>query len=496
MTVKIDLKTDTGESLNGFYDEPDDIIEEDREVKEADKMGFSPYEGGETFYYFIKHLALPGIVVLLLPLLFIFGIFENSFIGILGYFFSFIAAILLLSVGREFLRGFRYKIKKGVIYLPGPYVFRRQADEYTTSINDITEPIYKIGFVGDIMKMNDYNLRFHPDVKKFFEDTHMIIGNLEGVFSEKCPILKQAHTEKILEELEEIFPKEKKEKKWLLSLSNNHSEDFSSKMFDETLRTIQKNPIFDVYGRKDVSSIHTDNNDLLISCATQWSNQKTWHYTFKYNKPIAKNKKNTGDDDYIFSFLQNYRFNILYPHWGFENEKYVRTRFQDDAKALLTGIEKEPKWLKKFYSKKRKVYANQEYKWDLIFAHHPHVLQPIMKVRDDIKIGNKSIPYCKLVVFSAGNFTSGANIIRKKKHISGIIMKCEIGPLEGYNRKLAIGKMEWRRTKNFKTRIEDERAKLVCIDNEKYRTYNKPFLLNGLFFFIVFLAIYLINLFF
>ena len=75
-------------------------------------------------------------------------------------------------------------------------------------------------------------------------------------------------------------------------------------------------------------------------------------------------------------------------------------------------------------------------------------------------------------------------------------MKCEIGPLEGYNRKLAIGKMEWRRTKNFKTRIEDERAKLVCIDNEKYRTYNKPLLVSGLFFFIIFLAIYLINLFF
>ena len=174
----------------------------------------------------------------------------------------------------------------------------------------------------------------------------------------------------------------------------------------------------------------------------------------------------------------------------------MRTRFQDDAKALLTGILKKPKALKKLYYKKRKLYIHPKYKWDLIFAHHPHVLQPIMKVRDDIKISKtRTVPYCKLVVFSAGNFTSGANIIRKKKHISGIIMKCEIGPLEGYNRKFAIGKMEWRRTKNFKTRIEDERAKLVCIDNEKYRTYNKPFLVYGLFLFIVFLAIYLFNLF-
>ncbi|GAG76548.1 unnamed protein product, partial [marine sediment metagenome] len=281
-----------------------------------------------------------------------------------------------------------------------------------------------------IMKMNKFDLKFHPDVIKFFEDTDVIIGNLEGVISETCPTFKQAHEVKILKKLKELLPDEKK---WLLCLSNNHSEDFSSVIYDQTLQTIQEHPKFDVFGRKKVSSIHNDKNDILISCATQWSNQKTWNYTFRYNKPIKDNNENNDtddiNDDHIFSFLQNYKFNILLPHWGFENEKYVRTRFQDDAKALLTGILKKPKALKKLYYKKRKFNFHPKYKWDLIFAHHPHVLQPIMKVRDDIKISNtKTVPYSKLVVFSAGNFTSGANIIRKKKHISGIIMKCEIGP--------------------------------------------------------------------
>ena len=75
-------------------------------------------------------------------------------------------------------------------------------------------------------------------------------------------------------------------------------------------------------------------------------------------------------------------------------------------------------------------------------------------------------------------------------------MKCEIGPLKECKEKLAIGKMEWRRTKNLKTRIDKKPVKRVCIDNEKYLTYNKPFLVNGLLFFIVFLAVYLINLYF
>lgn len=460
----------------------------------AEKWGISPYELEETIYYFGKHLALPGIAGVLIPLMIIFGIFDNTLIETLSYVVYIISAILLLSVGREYIRGLKYKIKEGVIYLPGPYYFRREAENYTPNINKITETKYRIGFVGDVMKMNDFNLEFHPDVKKFFEDTDLIIGNLEGVISKSCPRLKQAHNAEILDQLDSLLSDKTK---WLLCLSNNHGEDFSNTLFNQTIQTIQKNPDFDVFGRKDVSFIHNQAKDLYIACATLWSNQKTWNYTFKYTNPNIDLESYINDTKYPFLLIQNKNFNILLPHWGFENEKYVRTRFQKDAKALLTGKLPKYRGLKKIYKKRllKGIFAHPNHKWDLIFAHHPHVLQPIMMVPDEYKSSEgESIPLNKVVVFSAGNFTSGANIIRKKKHISGIIMKCDIGPLEGCKEKLAIGKMEWRRTTNQKTRVSKEKAKLVCIDNEKYRTYNKPFLVNGLLFFIIFLAVYLINL--
>jgi len=490
------IQNSDGKSLEEYYSSPEgETGGKDRVIK-AEKWGISPYEIEETIYYFGKHLALPGIAGVLIPLTIIFGIFENSFIAILSYIIYALAAILLLSVGRELARGWRYKIKEGVIYLPGPYYFKRKAEDYTPSINEITETKYKIGFVGDIMKMNKFDLEFHPDIKIFFKETDLIIGNLEGIiFNEHCPMLKQAHQEDILEKLESLLGDNTK---WLLCLSNNHGEDFSNTLFNKTIHTIQNNSNFDVFGRDDVSFVCNENKDITITCATQWSNQKTWNYTFKYNNTdINDNEDNYSN--YQFRPIQNKKFNILLPHWGFENEKYVRTRFQKDAKALLTGKSPNYKGLQKIYKKrfKRGIFSHPNHKWDLIFAHHPHVLQPIMIVPDPIKVNEeKFIPNNKLVVFSAGNFTSGANIIREKKHISGIIMKCEIGPLKGYESKLAIGKMEWRRTKNYKTRVGDVRTKRVGVDNEKYRTYNKPFLINGMIFFIVFLAVYLINLYF
>ncbi|GAH38405.1 unnamed protein product, partial [marine sediment metagenome] len=195
-------------------------------------------------------------------------------------------------------------------------------------INEITCVKYRIGFVGDIMKMNKFNLNFHPDIKYFFKGMDLIVGNLEGViFNKTCPTLKQAHPEIILSRLEQILSDDTK---WLLCLSNNHSEDFSNWQFNESLHLIQNCPKFDVFGRRDVSSVVNNDNDVTISCATQWSNQKTWDYTPQYDNP--------DNDTKIFlqNLLQNNNFNIFYPHWGFENEKYVRSRYQKNTKALLT----------------------------------------------------------------------------------------------------------------------------------------------------------------
>jgi len=495
------LQTSNGVLLDTYYRSKEGECGSNKTVIKAQKLGISPYDGDETLYYLFKHLALPGIAVGLLILLMIFfRIFNNFFIDSVSYILLILAAIFLISVGRELIRGWKYKIKKGVIYLPGPYVINREAAIFTHHINEITKTEYKLGFVGDIMMLKKFDLTFHPDIKVFFNDVDLIIGNLEGIVTDQsCPITKQAHPRSILTQLESLLSGNTK---WLLCLSNNHSEDFSNIQFNHSLHRIQRRSKFDVFGREDVSFIHNKNNDINIFSATQWSNQKTWNYTLKYDKSnINPNSESNirpnikPDIKPKSDHFDNNKFNILIPHWGFENEKYVRTRFQSDAKALLTGNPQRYSRIQKYIRKKfkRVIKPDPEQKWDIIFAHHPHVLQPIMKVPDIIKDDNgKDIKYNKLAVFSAGNFTSGVNIIRQKKHISGIIMKCYIGPLKGHEEKLVIGKMEWRRTKNYKIRVGNTRTKRVCVDSEKYRTYNKTFLITGMSYFILFLTVYFI----
>ncbi len=469
------LQTPAGIPLDIYYKTPPGINLEDQPLIEGEKLGLSPYTCGETFYYFGKHLALPGMALGIILLTLGFNEFDTILVGTISNILFFIAAAFLLSVLREFIRGFKYKIKKGALYLPGPYVFKRKAEDYAPRINKIKSVKVKIGFVGDIMKMNKFGLKFHPDIKHFFKDVDLIVGNLEGIIlDQNPPILKQAHSEIILSRLERLLSGDAK---WLLCLSNNHSEDFSNVQFNECLHLIQNCSKFDVFGRKDMPCVINVKKRIAISCSTQWSNQKTWDYTSNY------------DDNH--DFLQDNSFNILYLHWGFENEKYVRTRYQKNTEALLTGESPDYKGFQRLY--KNNLSLNTAQNWDFIFAHHPHVLQPIMKVQHKITINKRSIPYNKLTVFSAGNFTSGANVIRKKKHISGIIMKCEIGPLSGYPEKLAIGNMEWRRTINHKKRIGKELLKLVCIDNEKYRTFNKPLFIYGGLFLIVYILSFLIN---
>ncbi|MFW9952159.1 MAG: hypothetical protein ACFFKA_18715, partial [Candidatus Thorarchaeota archaeon] len=51
-------------------------------------------------------------------------------------------------------------------------------------------------------------------------------------------------------------------------------------------------------------------------------------------------------------------------------------------------------------------------KWNLIFGHHSHVPQAVIKSGDG------------LIAFSGGNFTSPK---RWRYHKSGLILRCEIG---------------------------------------------------------------------
>lgn len=492
------FETENGDPLNEYYGSQQGLC--GGNVKStAQNSGFSPYEGDETAYYFAKHIALPGIAIVLFVIMLLLRMFNNFLGDIFQYILLALGVLFFLSVGREFVRGLKYKIKQDVIYEPGPYVFNREAASYTHILNNIVETRYKIGFVGDIMKMNKFDLEFHPDIKAFFDGVHVIVGNLEGIVSNlSCPTLKQSHPRSILTQLENLLSGNTK---WLLCLSNNHSEDFSSVQFNRSLHRIQRRDKFDAFGRDDVSFIHNNTNDIHFFSLTEWSNQKTWDYTLKYDNTNPTPFSNLNR---VTNLIENNNFNILLPHWGYENEKYVRSRFQSDAKALLTGKDQNySKFQNKIRNKRNRIILpNTAHHWDLIFAHHPHVLQPLITVMDKIvddqgkpifDANRNVIPFKKLAIFSAGNFTSGANIIRKKKHISGVILKCEIGPLEDYEDKLVIGKMEWRRTKNHKVRVGNVKTKRVCVDCEKYRTYNRPVFIFGFVYIFLYVAMVLIN---
>ncbi len=440
----------------------------------------TPYNFHETLFWFSKHIALPGIATLILPIAMILRIFNNPIIVGINYILYIIAISLIASFIREVIRFYKYKIKEknGLIDVKIPYNLNNEAALFTHPLNEISRTKFTIGFVGDIMMMKKFKLKFHQGVINFFSDVDLVVGNLEGIISkDKPPLTKQSHDYIILTRLQKMLTGCTR---MLLCLTNNHSADFGNKPFNKSLHRIQNRRRFDTFGRSDISNIVIQKKNINISCATEWSNQKKWNFMSNY--------EDINDRIGIRPTHLANHFNILYPHWGFENEKYVRKRIQLDAKALLTGLEQKYSLYQNFTREllAERIQPDPDKKWDLIFGHHPHVRQPIMEVEDTfINNSGVKIPYKKLVVFSGGNFTSGADIIRHKKHNRGIIMKCEIGPLKGYRDKLVAGNVEWRNTINLKSKkiktIKGKkfRTKTVSIDRKPYRTYSLRSLIIG-----------------
>lgn len=54
------LQTSNGVSLDAYYRSQQGLCGGNVNST-AQKVGFTPYEGDETVYYFCKHIALPGI---------------------------------------------------------------------------------------------------------------------------------------------------------------------------------------------------------------------------------------------------------------------------------------------------------------------------------------------------------------------------------------------------------------------------------------------------
>ncbi len=435
------------ELLNHYCNNLGWFLKRDRGIK---LKRVSPYERHELIYWGFKILTMP-IVGFIFILILLFTFFRNPVFGLLNSSLLLMGSTLAISVLREHLRGWKYKIMRGKVnskkfmlnYLKSP---------------ESNEKHIKIGFVGDIMMMKNilikkYQFTFNPKVKQFFNDVDIIIGNLEGIISEhKGPIACQTHYITILSQLKTLLSGP--DAKWLLCVSNNHSADLGLANFNYSSYKIQWQKQFYAFGRKDLPNVLINNGMINIASASEWSNQDHWDYISRYI------------DEEIVSNNMCCKFNALYPHWGYENERYARKGIQTDAIALLTGQNCSQK------KTKQKIKPHKNKKWDLIFGHHPHVRQPIMKVWDTITTpSGKHKIFKKLVVFSGGNFTSGSCIFRRRKHVRGIILKCDIGPLAKHPEKFAIGKVEWENTINKKIKYSPP-TKEVRIDIKNDIPYN------------------------
>ena len=233
-----------------------------------------PYDLQEFIYWIIKMLVLPGLVSVLIIFLVILPTFENAIFGIINTILTPIASVFILIMVRESARAARNRISSDRLVSSG------------TPLNSIVEDeTFRIGFVGDIMMMNEHILDFSSDVKEFFNDVKLIVGNLEGIVTrDECHGSQQRHIivsdiPTILTQLESLLSPNIN---LLLCLSNNHSIDYGNLAFHDSLIDIQTNPRFNVFGRNDVNNVLVQDLPISIASGTEWSNQNTWTCTSRY----------------------------------------------------------------------------------------------------------------------------------------------------------------------------------------------------------------------
>ena len=456
------------------------------EEKEPRNINGCPYNTKEFFNWIMKHIIVDLYYPFMILIYFLFvASVVTIAIRIISTYWYVVFSIIFFVFGLMFFyRMVQRKIHKieNIGELNGDGWREFEFNEWNTDYPKLKaeEVEYRIGFVGDIMKMEDYDLIFEKRIKKFFGDINFIVGNLEGIIltdpNEKGGILTQSHNEDILRKLRTIFEEsDLKEKNWILCVANNHSADYKGNQYNESLNLINKADNFIPIGDFDSPNYscpeNSEKTEINIVAGTMWSNKKA--------ENLVSRVKNCNKSHIAGVF------NILYPHWHYENECYVRSKIQRKSINLqLLGSYKDKDWrvifkiMKHFtpdiilekilpkipliqrimnhipYIKKLKTPPNiveKNQKWDFIFGHHPHVPQPITIYGQGI------------LAYSGGNFTSSQ---RRKKHISGMIMKCEIGQ-KNKTGPFIIGKIQWCYT------INDRNKKLreveVLIDCERTR---------------------------
>jgi hypothetical protein len=254
--------------------------------------------------------------------------------------------------------------------------------------NLIVNPIMKLGFVGDIMVIKDIDFVINKDVKSFFYDVDVMIGNFEGIVltqPRKHVFMAQQHSERVLSILRDFFPPAKT----ILACANNHSGDYGWSGFKLSRQRIQDFGFTTIGSRDQPAALI--NEKVNIAACTKWSNQDC-----NFVATLEESNK---------YFLEFGAFNILYPHWGYEMQLLPKTPQRLYGEQLINI-------------------------WDAVIGHHSHCPQPIsLFTKGSLK---------KMMAYSLGNFISTDYI---KTLPVGIILKFEIG--ECLHGGWGVGRIDW-----------------------------------------------------
>lgn len=420
----------------------------------------SPYPLKETIWWIIKQLTfnIPKLVIIIIFLLSLTTVaISISWIPLaiifkIGLLFFIVSHFLFRYYHNLYWKKTKFKNRRGKPYIKYIEFYKDQKREESYD--------YIIGFVGDILPMNNYKLIPARKLIKFFNGVNLIVGNIEGViiprenpiycnsnvvkfvndFYEKNPNLsstpKGSNRKRLRLEILNFLGKISKgdKSKWLLSVSNNHSGDFQEKRFDCMIGILELSN-FNYFGTCQNPSFtvkSTRSYKINIRTGTMWSNVKRFPYITRFNR-VGENCWMKADND---------SFNILYPHWHYENEPNIRRSFRYKSKNLI----KYGKYLSTTPAKKLfKEYLSIP--WDIVFGHHSHIPQHVEKYKR------------RFLFYSGGNFTSGE---KRKKHRSGLIAKFY---LKTKCNRLVIGKVEW----SFTTNTNDKKrgCRVVKLDSDK-----------------------------
>jgi hypothetical protein len=287
-------------------------------------------------------------------------------------------------------------------------------------LNKIT-PKFTISFIGDIMDIKFRDLIIHENIKDFVKGSDFLIGNFEGTLTPEKRFMNKRHKPQIMDALESLF----QPNKTYLSVANNHSGDFGSKIFSHSVKQLERRG-FNVFG--SLEKPYCDlTDDLRVIGGTQWSNRPC-NYLVKLKDTINYTKRDSC--------------NLLFPHWGYERELYPRMDTIREGMLFLS-------------------------EFDLLIGHHSHTPQPVSFYNID--------GVNKLTAYSLGNFCFGMDNKKFKDYKYGIAIKTEIGINEVGQ--WSIGKVKWTFLKSYP--ISKKEAIVETADN--YSNYSLDYGDNTLY---------------